>query len=77
MSRCVDSFRLFHGLVSSGLPDEDAEMAAISSISAVESGLVDRAVSEVPLIGVTEDYTDCVGAIRETDTVHAVLSSVS
>ena len=60
------------------LPDEDDEMAITSSISAMESNLVDQVVSEVEPIGCeANDYSNCVRAVREADNVHAVLSSVS
>ena len=59
------------------LPDDDETMVISSLISAVESDLIDKTVSDVEPIGKTDDYSECVGAIREADTVHAVLAGVT
>ena len=59
------------------LPDADDEMIVSSLITVEESDQVDIAVSDVEPIGKTEDYSGCIGAVREVDTVHTVLGGVT
>lgn len=67
-----------HILVEDLPEDDNDDMTVSSLITTVESYLVSKTVSNIEPIGRLEDYSECVGAIREADTVlNAVLASVT
>ena len=59
------------------LPEEDAATTAASLISSLEAAKIDATISSVEPIGESPDYAGCIGAVREADTVHAVLGSIA
>ena len=64
-------------IIIDDLPDSDEEMNLSTLISSVETLEIDTISSENMQLGKSEDYSECVGAVREADSVYATLSEIT